>query len=183
MGIIRNLKVLYRIGVVRKLVEDINSVSIVIDFVRKLIMLDVIYFLFKVWKNVKMIIIVNCYRKIGFFSEEVEVEEEIVVFDGMTREEFYKYIDYDKDLECYRVFFDEEFIKDEFSDIEESNEEDIEIGSGDFDDEIFININGVKKCMEYIRRFLEENGCDDFNDYYGFLEKCEIIVFKNKKIV
>lgn len=37
--------------------------------------------------------------------------------------------------------------------------------------------------MEYIRRFLEENGCDNFNDYYGLLEKCEIIALKNKKAV
>lgn len=183
MGIIRNLKVLYRTGVVRKLVEDINSVSTATDLARKLTMLDAIHLLSKAWKNVKMITIVNCYRKTGFLPEEVEAEEEIVVPDGMTREEFYKYIDHDKDLECHRVPSDEEFIKDESSDIEESNEEETETGSGDLDDETPTSINGAKKCMEYIRRFLEENGCDDFNDYYGLLEKCEIIALKNKKAV
>lgn len=183
MGIIRNLKVLYRTGVVRKLVEDIDSVSTATDLARKLTMLDAIHLLSKAWKNVKMITIVNCYRKTGFLPEEVEAEEEIVVPDGMTREEFYKYIDHDKDLECHRVPSDEEFIKDESSDIEESNEEETETGSGDLGDETPTSINGAKKCMEYIRRFLEENGCDDFNDYYGLLEKCEIIALKNKKAV
>lgn len=185
MGIIRNLKVLYRTGVVRKLVEDIDNVATAMDLARKLTILDAVHLLSKAWKNVKMTTIVNCYRKAGFLPEEVEAEEEIVVPDGMTREEFCEYIDHDKDLECHRVPSNEDlcakFIKDESSDIEERSEEETETGSGDLDDEPPTSVNGANKCMEYMRRFLEEHGCDDFSDYYGLQEKCEIIALKKKR--
>lgn len=56
-----------------------------------------------------------------------------------------------------------------------------ETETGDIDDELPINVNGVNKCMEYVRIFMEEKGCDNFGDNNAFLEQFEMIALKKKR--
>lgn len=35
--------------------------------------------------------------------------------------------------------------------------------------------------MEYVRIFIEENGCDNFSDNYALLEQFEMIAIKKKR--
>lgn len=73
-------------------------------------------------------------------------------------------------------------MEDESRDQEERSEDEAdETETGDIDDELPTNVNGVNKCMEYVRRFMEENGCDNFSDYYALLEQFEMIALKKKR--
>lgn len=108
-----------------------------------------------------------------------------MLFDGMAREEFFEYMGQYEDLECHSVPTDDDlcakFIEDGSRYLQERSEDETETGSGDLDDELPTSIKCANRCMEYMQRFLEENGCDDFSDYYGLQEKCEIIALKKKR--
>ncbi|XP_048759253.2 tigger transposable element-derived protein 6-like [Ostrea edulis] len=98
-GIIINLKTLYRSQVVRKIINEIDSVCSATDIARKLTLLYAVHLLSKAWKGVKTSTVVNCYRKAGFVQETVaEEEEEIDIPEGFNREEFLNYVDSDTDL-------------------------------------------------------------------------------------
>uniref|UniRef100_K1PW27 PML C-terminal domain-containing protein n=1 Tax=Magallana gigas TaxID=29159 RepID=K1PW27_MAGGI len=71
--------------------------------------------------------------------------------------------------------------RDELSGVKTILGEHDETETRDIDDELPTNVNGVNKCMEYVRIFMEENSCDNFSDNYALLEQFEMIALKKKR--
>ena len=76
MGLIRNLKALYRKNVVTRLISRIDSgCSVTVSQLAK--ELDAMHMLKAAWQNVKQVSIVNCFAKAGFVPETPPMEEDL----------------------------------------------------------------------------------------------------------
>ena len=111
MGIIRNLKAMYRKRIVARIISVINTGSHmpVSQLVKSISLLDAMHMLKGAWLNVKQTTVVNCFAKAGFVPSPPEEEEEVDEPPaGLTRSEFYSFVDMDSSLECHGLLTDEE---------------------------------------------------------------------------
>ncbi|XP_056008513.1 tigger transposable element-derived protein 6-like [Ostrea edulis] len=108
-----------------------------------------------------------------------EEEEEIDIPEGFNREEFLNYVDSDTDLACHRLPTDEDICA-QFMNEEKSR--DLEIDSEEEDEiQLPVSSSEAKDALSVLRRYLEDNGCEDFNDLYSLEEKCDSLATRLKK--
>ena len=111
MGIIRNLKALYRKSMICRIIThiDCGSSVTVTELSRKVTLLDALHMLKVAWDNVKRESDANCFAKAGFVTPVTPGEQESLgPPDGLTCSEFESYVDMDKTLECVGELTDED---------------------------------------------------------------------------
>ena len=111
MGIIRNLKAMYRKNIISRIITEIDSGSSITasQFAKNIItLLDAMHMQVS-WQNVKQLTVINCFAKAGFVSSPPDEEEEVEQPpNGMTLGEFQTFVDMDSSLECHGELTDEE---------------------------------------------------------------------------
>ena len=111
MGIIRNLKALYRKSIISRIVAQIDAGSsvTVTDLSRQVTLLDALHMLRVAWNNVKGQSVANCFAKAGFVTPATPVEEESLdPPDGMTFSQFECFVDMDNTVECVGELTDQD---------------------------------------------------------------------------
>ena len=111
MGIIRNLKAMYRKRIIARIISviDTGSHMPVSQLIKSISLLDAMHMLKGAWLNVKQTTVVNCFAKAGFVPSPPEEEEEVDEPPaGLTRSEFCSFVDMDSSLECHGLLTDEE---------------------------------------------------------------------------
>ncbi|XP_041361928.1 jerky protein homolog-like [Gigantopelta aegis] len=192
-GIIRNLKGHYRSQVVHKIIDDIDADDELSanSIAKKLTLLDAIHMLRKAWNNVTSSTIVNCFRKGGFFKPDVQQPVESDNSDdtnfaaptGLTNEAFQQFISHDDTLDCHQPQTDEEICA-AFTQQDSTSTTVNESDDSDNDDHDYLLpvTNGeVKTILGRVRRFLEENGCEDFDRLYQLEDLCETTSAANRR--
>lgn len=113
-GIIYNMKTHYRKLMVKRLIQAIDSGCSMAAF--KITLLEAMQMLRVAWDSVKMTTIVNCFKKGGFITHQVDLEEsddEEVNLDDLHLDEaitFNEYVNSDKDLQCAPMLTSEEIV-------------------------------------------------------------------------
>ena len=174
-GIIKNMKGHYRRQVVRKIIADIDKTTLTAnELARQLTLLDAVHLLSKAWCSVKTTTIANCFRHAGFaLSDDASLDDaaepdDVQPPEGIDSETFDAYVTHDDDLECTAAPTDEEICATLLDD-DSRRCDDAEIDSDD-DDFVLptapVCYSERTDAMATIRRFLEENRCDDFSAFY-----------------
>ena len=110
MGIIRNLKAMYRKNIISRIISEIDSGSTITvsHLAKNISLLDAMHMLKGSWQSVKKTTVVNCFAKDGIVvyppDEEEEVEEPPT---GLTLSEFQSFVEMDSSLECHGLLTDE----------------------------------------------------------------------------
>ncbi|XP_041347231.1 tigger transposable element-derived protein 4-like [Gigantopelta aegis] len=184
-GIIRNLKGHYRSQVVNKIIEDIDGTEDITanELAKKLNLLDAIHMLTKAWRNVKPVTVVNCFKKGGFsMDDRVETEEaEPLPPTGMTNDEFNTFVNHDDKLECHSLPTDEEICSAIVP--PPTPTPDVSDDSEDDDDDYIIPVmaSEVRSHLQRIRRYFEENSCDDFSLLYNLEDQFDKVAATNQR--
>ena len=113
MGIIRNLKALYRKSMISRIVSHLGSeASITVtctQLSRQVNVLDAMHMLKVAWSDVKPQSTTNCFAKAGFISQVTPDEEEALNPPTvMLSSEFETYVDLDISLECHGQLTEED---------------------------------------------------------------------------
>ena len=112
MGIIRTLKAYCRHEIRARIIDAIedgcNDSSIYANTTAKrLLVLDALHILAGSWNKVTKKTIRNCRRKANFFSapekQELEFETPILVPEGVTKQQFEKWLDIENDVPVHAV--------------------------------------------------------------------------------
>lgn len=140
-------------------------------------LLDAVHMLNKAWKSVKPETIQNCFRKAGFSQRNAdsqgEVEADTTIPEGMTEEEFTKYIGQDNDLQCHHLPTKEDICADLL--MEESRDadaDDDEQEEGE-EEEFQLPVMQMRGLTKMACSFYEENNIQNFDSIYEMEELCE----------
>ena len=149
MGIIRNLKAIYRKNVVSRIIMQIDGGSSIpiSKLASSITQLDAMHMLEVSWQCVKQSSVVNCFAKAGFIPvPPCEVEETEQPPDGMTLHEFQAYVDVDSSVECHGELTDEEIC----ASVHQSDPQPVPATKP----------REVLQAMSSVRAFMEQNGAD-----------------------
>ena len=163
MGIIRNLKALYRKSMISRIVSllDGEATITVTQLSRKVNMLDAMHMLKVAWNDVKPQSISNCFAKAGFVPQTTPVEEEALEPPvGMLSSEFESFVDLDASLECHGQLSEEDIC----SQITDKNGGTTQPESDDEDDGETSTLLPKRaeaiQAMQTVRGFLEKSGAE-----------------------
>ncbi|XP_061184351.1 tigger transposable element-derived protein 4-like [Saccostrea echinata] len=160
-GIIRNLKSSYR--------SELSAN----DLAKRVTLLDAIHMLRKAWNAVKSSTIQNCFRKAGFTADEHQAdsdEENSEIPEGVTEEQFNELLRAEEDIHCHHVTTEEEICADIMAEESRDPEDDAEIEENE-EFQLPVTRGEVEEALKIIRRFMEENSCDDFDQLYELEDK------------
>eukprot|EP00106_Octopus_bimaculoides_P004825 XP_014772267.1 PREDICTED: tigger transposable element-derived protein 4-like [Octopus bimaculoides] len=182
-GIIKALKSLYRSALVRNLILDIDGHPEIKANAKKITLLDAIHLIAKSWNNLKTSTIVSCFQKAGFTCVDTPpAEEDVVVPPTMlTKEQFEEYVTQDDDLECYSIPTYEELVASFMSDDAKSTDSNDSNDEDDKDVMLPVSTTDVGLALSTVRRFLEENNCENFDSFYAVEDLCESIAVQNHR--
>ena len=162
MGIIWNLKALYRKNVISRIITHIDAGSSVTvsQLAKEITLLDAMHMLKAAWQNVKQVSIVNCF---GFVTQTTPVQDEVDdPPPGMTTTEFCAYVDMDVSLSCHGQLSDDEIC----NSVRETADPETQCCESDEESEpASMSVSCPKACdaiqaMHTMRKFMDSAGAD-----------------------
>ena len=168
MGVIRNLKALYRKSMISRIVSHLDGgASITVtELSRQVNILDAMHMLKVAWSDVKPQSITNCFAKAGFIVQVTPVEEDALSPpNGMLSSEFQSYVDFDMSLECHGQLTEEDIC----TEILQKSDHGV-TSQHDSDDDLNETETSASsptprrgeamQAMHTLRQFLEKSGVD-----------------------
>jgi hypothetical protein len=187
-GIIKNFKTWYRALILKHILARMDEATCAEDLVKKINLLDVIYFIQKAWNKVTSATITNCFKKAGFRfnthhspeeSNDNEFEEEddipLAVIAEINRSmgqishvEFNEFVNFDNNL----------YVNDENMEIDVSIES-VEVAAEDEEEEVTTEerIKTNREAIETVQKL--KSFCANKDDIKGFQACCDLLHFES----
>lgn len=168
MGIIKNLKTLYRGKLVHYILEKIEanlltSTATAKEISSKITILQAIYFLTDSWRAISSKTVQNCFAHCGFKSEQevldvTILEDENTVLELQSVKSYEDFVSIDSDLQCYDNAECEDAIVEEIASNQVNSQNDIEINEDETAEPIRVTNQEARKCIDDLRLYFMQEG-------------------------
>nr|XP_006012427.1 PREDICTED: tigger transposable element-derived protein 4-like [Latimeria chalumnae] len=172
-GIIRTLKAHYRQSNVSKLLATIDAADCELPadkLAKKIDILGAMLLIKEAWDSVTSGTIVNCFRRSGFLKDGVpnsDMEEEPVVAESLTEDEFNAFVNLDKNAECTETLEDTQIM----ADIQQRKENQLQAADSDSDDEgelLIVSTSQALQLLNVLCQFVAQN---EFSEWALFSKR------------